>query len=104
MRKAWYPCISLCLMLLVACTSRPKQPPAKQAEDRELKLVSDMIEGIENDIGRYRKAGGKPLDADNPARKWADVLWQYHEVHPGTRASAKAANLALRAFTYTGQV
>ena len=102
-QKAWYLCISLCLILLVACTSHPKQPPAK-AEDRELKLVSDMIEAIEKDIGRFQKSGGKPLDADNPARKWAEVLWQYHEVHPGTPASAKAANLALRAFTYTGQV
>jgi tetratricopeptide (TPR) repeat protein len=63
-----------------------------------------MIEAIEKDIGQFQKSGGKPLDADNPARKWAEVLWQYHEVHPGTPASAKVANLALRAFTYTGQV
>jgi tetratricopeptide (TPR) repeat protein len=63
-----------------------------------------MIDGIENDIGRYQKAGGKPLDADNHARKWADVLWQYHEVHPANPASARAANLALRVFIYTGQV
>jgi tetratricopeptide (TPR) repeat protein len=106
-RKAWRPCLGLCLLSLVACTSRPKQPSAEQAlkpsEDPELKLVSDMIDEIGNEIGRYRKAGGKPSDPDHPARKWSDILWQYHAVHPGTPASVKAATMALQGFVYTGQ-
>jgi tetratricopeptide (TPR) repeat protein len=77
---------------------------SKPSADAELKLVSDMIEVAGNDITRYRKAGGKLSDSDNPARKWADVLWQYHEVHPGTPASIKAATMALRGFGQTGQV
>jgi tetratricopeptide (TPR) repeat protein len=95
-------------MILVACTSRPKQPPAQQAvrpsEDQELKMVSDMIVEIYRDQGRYQKAGGKPSDPDHPVRKWADILWRYHEIHPGTPASARAANMALRGLVYTGQV
>ena len=107
-RKSWRPWIGLCLMILVACTSRPKQPTKEQvlksSEDPELKLVSDMIDEIGQENGRYRKGGGKPSDPDHPVRKWADILWRYHELHPGTPASAEAANMALRGFVYTGQV
>lgn len=107
-RKTWHPGIGLFLMILVACTSRPKQPPAQQAvkpsEDPELKMVSDMIVEIYRDQGRYQKAGGELSYPDHPVRKWADILWRYHEIHPGTPASARAANTALRGLVYTGQV
>lgn len=84
----------LAVLLLWATTAGAQETP-KPPEDPQMKLVTDMTDQVWAQWTKFHRAGGKASDPENPARKWAPIFWQYHETHPGTAASAKAARQAL---------
>src|SRR5215831_5297508 len=59
------------------------------------KQVHDLTIHARQDMVLFMKAGGKTGDTNNPARKWADQLWDYSRQHPGTAEAKDAANEAL---------
>lgn len=80
---------ALCLALTVNAQNTP-------APDKEMDRVQAMINQAKKDAEQFSKAGGKPLDANNPNLKWAADLWQHREKHPATPATVAATVEALR--------
>src|SRR5262249_27571242 len=59
------------------------------------KQVHDLTIHARQDLALFLKAGGKAGDTNNPARKWADQLWDYSRQHPGTAEAKDASSEAL---------
>jgi len=81
----------LVLLLTLTINAQDARKP-----DKEKEQVQAMIDQSKKDAEQFSKAGGKPADANNPNLKWAAVLWQYREKHPGTPATVTATIEALR--------
>ncbi len=90
--------------LLFAASPAGSQESPQAPEDSQLKLVTDMADLAREQFTQFRRAGGKASDPENPARKWAPILWQYHDLLPGTPAGAKAAREALNMYMNADQV
>lgn len=83
----------LAFSLLLALTVNAQN---SSTPDPEMDRVQAMISKAKNDAEQFSKAGGKPIDAQNPNLKWSAALWEYREQHPDTPATAVATVEALR--------
>lgn len=95
--------IIFCLPLLLATTAAAQQQ-AQQPADPELQRIEKTIREAWQETDQYVKAGGKESDANYPGRKWAAMLWQYRQQHPGAAASAQATAEALHFLAHAEQV
>lgn len=97
--------ISLCLALigLLATATAAQEKPA-QAADPERERVEKLIRQAWQEADQFVKSGKKESDADYPGRKWAAVLWQYRQEHPGAPAAAQARAEALHLLVHADQI
>ena len=72
--------------------------------DPEIELVQDLISHARSEASEFRRQGGAVESSDHPLRDWSDLLWRYREVHPGTEASAQAAQAALSMKGRVGEI
>lgn len=86
----------LCWALLLTLTALTVNAQNTPAPDKEMDRVQAMISQAKQEAEQFSKAGGKPVDANNPNLKWAATLWEYREKHPASPATVIATIEALR--------
>jgi tetratricopeptide (TPR) repeat protein len=65
--------------------------------------LADMRHRSIEECNKFREAGGKAGDPNDPARKWSAAFWKYREEHPETPAAAQATSLAFVWMDYSDQ-
>jgi len=82
------------LVFLLAPLVLPQDKP-KEPEDPQKKWVTHLAQQARADIRRFEQSKKKKPGEESPARKWAEIIWQYRLAHPGTPAADEAAREAL---------
>lgn len=95
--------VGILFVTAVAVGAMSQEQSAKPA-DPELDAVQGMIRQAWQESEQFTRAGGKASDANHPGRKWAVMLWQYREQHPGIPAAARATGEALHLMIHTDQI
>jgi len=70
-------------------------PASAQTDESELKQIADMARQCRQEANKFREAGGRPGDPDDPALRWSGVFWEYGKKHAGRPAAAQATVQAL---------
>lgn len=91
------------LGLILSAGLRAAAQPAQPTEAQQAEIVKGLVDQAWSELKKFQKSGGKPDDSAHPATKWANVLWDYREKHPGTPPAALATREAIHLLVHAGR-
>jgi thiol-disulfide isomerase/thioredoxin len=93
---------SLALLAMLPNPTSGQDAKSAQSLDPLTKFVQNFEQAVNEDVVRFYAAGGKVGAPENPAARWAAVLFEFGEAYPGKPIAAEAASRAMWMLQHAG--
>jgi peroxiredoxin len=93
---------SLALLAMLANPTSGQDAKSVQSLDPLTHFVQSFEQAVNEDVARFYAAGGEIGAPENPAARWAAVLFEFGEAYPGKPIATEATSRAMWMLQHAG--